>query len=81
MVEKKEIDSNDLLSKLLSFSNGDGEYVSEEEISNFTVGLLLASFDSTSSSLTATIYFLARHPHVYQQVLEGKYSFRLIHIY
>lgn len=73
---RKEKDGNDLLSKMLTLTDEDGEYVSDEKMSNFFLGLIMASFDTTASALTAVIYFLAQLPHVYERVLEGKVTNR-----
>lgn len=79
-MEKKEKGS-DLLSKMLALADEDGEDVSDEKMSNFFLGLLLASFDTTASALTAVIYFLAQLPHIYEQVLKGNHLYPLYHIY
>ncbi|PIN01714.1 Cytochrome P450 CYP4/CYP19/CYP26 subfamily [Handroanthus impetiginosus] len=69
MMEKKEIEGRDLLSKMLLVTDEDGKFLSEMEISNNIIGLLVASFETTSSAVTAVMNYLAELPHIYEEVL------------
>ncbi|KAG8369368.1 hypothetical protein BUALT_Bualt14G0004000 [Buddleja alternifolia] len=60
----------DLLSKMLLVTDEDGQFLSEMEISNNILGLLVASFETTSSAITSVINYLAQLPHVYNEVLK-----------
>ncbi|KAL0360108.1 UNVERIFIED_CONTAM: Beta-amyrin 28-monooxygenase [Sesamum radiatum] len=70
LTEKKETEGRDLLSKMLLVTDEDGQFLSEMEISNNIIGLLVASFETTSSAVTAVMNYLAELPHIYKQVLE-----------
>ncbi|PIN10908.1 Cytochrome P450 CYP4/CYP19/CYP26 subfamily [Handroanthus impetiginosus] len=70
MMEKKEMEGRDLLSKMLLVRYENGEYLSEVEISNNIIGLLVASFETTSSAVTAVINYLAELPHIYEEVFK-----------
>ncbi|KAG8376317.1 hypothetical protein BUALT_Bualt09G0050700 [Buddleja alternifolia] len=74
MMENKEIKGRDLLSKMLLVTNEDGHSFSDLEIFNNIFGLLVASFDTTSSAVTSVMNYLAQLPHIYEKVLEGTKS-------
>ncbi|KAE9449252.1 hypothetical protein C3L33_18867, partial [Rhododendron williamsianum] len=58
----------DLLSYLLLTPDQNGKLMSEEDMSDRIMGLLIAGHDTTSSVLTLTIKYLAELPHIYQEV-------------
>lgn len=64
----------DLLSKMLMATDEDGKYMSEAEVCNVMVGLLVAGQYEVSSALTIVIDYLAQLPHIYHQVFQGKIS-------
>ncbi|KAH6801569.1 hypothetical protein C2S52_002033 [Perilla frutescens var. hirtella] len=69
MMEKQhEGEGRDLLSKMLLVREEGGQFLSEMEISNNIIGLLVASFETTSSAVTAVMNYLAELPHIYDQV-------------
>jgi len=61
----------DLLTRMLITSDDNGKTMNHKEIANKIVGLLVASHDTTSSSITMVMYYLAQHPCIYQKVLKG----------
>lgn len=65
-VQKKR----DLFSQLLRQTDEEGKLLSEMDIANQILSLLIASHDTTSSTMTSVVYFLADHPHSYARVLE-----------
>lgn len=62
---------DDLLSRMVMVRDGDGQFLNEMEICNNIIGLLVASFDTTSSAITGVLNYLAQLPHVYSLVLKG----------
>ncbi|KAH6759407.1 hypothetical protein C2S51_019642 [Perilla frutescens var. frutescens] len=60
--------SQDILSKMLLLIGEDSKY--DSKIANFFVGLMVVSYETTSSSVTAVINYLAQLPHIYQGVLK-----------
>ncbi|KAK6129594.1 hypothetical protein DH2020_036665 [Rehmannia glutinosa] len=70
MTERSETEGRDLLSKMLLVRDENGQFLSEMEISNNIIGLLVASFETTSSAVTAVMNYLAELPHVYNEVLK-----------
>ncbi|PIA50621.1 hypothetical protein AQUCO_01200076v1 [Aquilegia coerulea] len=61
---------NDILSHMLLTCNEHKEYfLDDTSITSKTIGLLLASLDTTSSAITCVIKYLAEHPHIYNEVL------------
>ncbi|XP_019177664.1 PREDICTED: beta-amyrin 28-oxidase-like [Ipomoea nil] len=58
----------DLLSRLMSATDENGKFLSDTDICNNLVGLLVASYDTTSAALSFTIKFLAELPHIYDKV-------------
>ncbi|KAM7507616.1 hypothetical protein LguiA_018069 [Lonicera macranthoides] len=82
--ENKEGAEKDLLSRLVFEAGEIYRYEREMEISNSTIGLLAASYDTTSIAITFTVKYLAELPHVYNEVYEGNvaklvYSLSLSH--
>ncbi|XP_050210730.1 beta-amyrin 6-beta-monooxygenase-like [Mercurialis annua] len=63
--------NEDLLSRaILALGDDDGDEMSikEMEIGNIVMSLLVASYDTTSTSLTFFVNYLAENPHVYKEV-------------
>ncbi|KAL7156054.1 hypothetical protein ABFS83_03G117400 [Erythranthe nasuta] len=70
IVMNNETEGRDLLSKMLLVRDEDGNFMSEMEISNNIIGLLVASFETTSSAVTAVMNYLAGLPHIYRDVFK-----------
>ncbi|RVW37497.1 Beta-amyrin 28-oxidase [Vitis vinifera] len=68
--EKEESVARDLLSSLLLATDENGAVLNDMEISDKIVGIFLASFDSTSTTLTFIFNYLAEFPHAYDKVLK-----------
>ncbi|KAF3661602.1 Beta-amyrin 28-oxidase [Capsicum annuum] len=66
--KKNEENFNDLLSRLMSFSDENGEFMNDEEICNNIVGLLVASYDTTSAAITFVLKYLAELPIIFNEV-------------
>lgn len=66
--------SNDLLSRLMSFSDENGEFMTHAEICNNIVGLLVASYDTTSAAITFVLKYLAELPKIFNEVYKGTNS-------
>ncbi|KAM7510927.1 hypothetical protein LguiB_009802 [Lonicera macranthoides] len=69
--ENKEEVGQDLLSRLLLQMKDVDEFVSSMEACNGVIGLLVASYDTTSSAVTFVIKYLAELPHIYDKVYKG----------
>lgn len=67
---KDDAGAIDLLTRMLITSDDNGKTMNHKEIANKIVGLLVASHDTTSSSITMVMYYLAQHPCIYQKVLK-----------
>lgn len=74
LMENQETAGRDLLSKMLLVTDEDGQLMSEMEISNNIIGMLVASFETTSSAVTSVLRYLAELPHVYEQVYKEQMS-------
>lgn len=62
-------EGQDILSQMLLLTDEeDGKY--DSKIANFFVGLMVVSYETVSSSITAVMNFLAQLPHIYQGVLK-----------
>ncbi|CAA2962146.1 beta-amyrin 28-oxidase-like [Olea europaea subsp. europaea] len=70
IIANNETEGRDLLSCMLLVKDEDGQFLSEMEISNNIIGLLVASFETTSSAVTAVMNYLAELPHIYNGVLK-----------
>ncbi|KAJ4707660.1 Cytochrome P450 [Melia azedarach] len=67
--QKRELsESKDILSQLLQEKNKEGKDLSEFEIVNKVMALLIAAYDNPSITMVTIIKYLAELPHVYEQV-------------
>ncbi|CAI9288972.1 unnamed protein product [Lactuca saligna] len=64
----------DLLSQMLVMKDENGEFTTDMEISNSIIGLLVASYETTSSMVTFVLKYLAEIPEVYEKVLKEQMS-------
>ncbi|XP_042032776.1 beta-amyrin 6-beta-monooxygenase-like [Salvia splendens] len=65
-----EGETGDFLSKMVMARDEDGQFMGEKEICTQVIGMLVASYDTTSSALTSVMNNLAQLPHVYNEVLK-----------
>lgn len=75
LTASKEAAGRDLLSKMLLVRDEDGRLMTEMEISNNIIGMLVASYETTSSAVTFVLKHLADFPHVYDGVFKGNYYY------
>ncbi|KAI3525047.1 hypothetical protein L1887_03718 [Cichorium endivia] len=68
LMESKEIVRRDVLSQMLLVRKEDGRLMSEKEISNNIIGLLVASYETSSVAITFILKHLAEHPNIYNEV-------------
>ncbi|XP_063947208.1 beta-amyrin 6-beta-monooxygenase-like [Daucus carota subsp. sativus] len=64
MENESEATARDLLSRMLLVTDEKGECMSEMEISNNIIGLLVASYETTSTDVTLVLKYLAELPHI-----------------
>lgn len=74
LLEKRESTERDLLTCMLLSVDGDGKFMNELEIAEKIIGLLLASHDTTSTSISFVVNFLAEYGHIYDEVRKGNAS-------
>ncbi|KAL1533784.1 beta-amyrin 28-monooxygenase [Salvia divinorum] len=67
-----EGEARDILWKMLMERGGDGEFLSEKAICNRLVGMLVASYDTTSYAVTSVLDHLAQFPHIYNEVFKER---------
>jgi cytochrome P450 len=60
--EKRASDANDMFSALCRAENEEGDRLSDREIVDHMIFLLMAAHDTTTSALTSLTYELAKHP-------------------
>ncbi|KAL9264036.1 Beta-amyrin 28-monooxygenase-like protein [Drosera capensis] len=65
LAENKGLVVHDILSHLMAAMDEEGRYISEPDLINMIVTLLLTSHDSVSATITAVVKFLAEIPSVY----------------
>ncbi|MFS8009089.1 putative cytochrome P450 [Helianthus anomalus] len=68
--EGKASSSQDLLSHLLTSSDENGRYLTENDIANNILVLLFAGHDTSAVSITLLLKCLGEHPNVYDKVLK-----------
>ncbi|CAE6481959.1 unnamed protein product, partial [Rhizoctonia solani] len=64
ITDDKEARGVDMVDKLLEARDEDGKPLSKEELLIETFGLLFAGSDTTSNTLSAFCFYLAKHPHL-----------------
>ncbi|KAF6141089.1 hypothetical protein GIB67_006534 [Kingdonia uniflora] len=69
LAEKKASATQDILSHMLLISDEDGVFMSETEIGNRILGLLMAGYNTSSRAITAVVKYLGELPHIYNEVL------------
>ncbi|KAL8123297.1 beta-amyrin 6-beta-monooxygenase-like isoform X2 [Apium graveolens] len=69
-MEKKEttLSYTDCLSRILLVTDGNGKFMSEEEMSNYIIALLIGSYESTSTAVSFVLKYLAELPHIYDEI-------------
>lgn len=72
--ESQDSAAPDLLSRMLLVTDENGQHMSDMEISNNIIGLLVASYETTSTAVTFVLKYLAELPHIYDQVFKGNNS-------
>ncbi|KAL3679392.1 hypothetical protein R1sor_022348 [Riccia sorocarpa] len=60
----------DILTSLLTVADENGELFSETKIKDNLLTLLFGGFDTSSTALTMIIYYIAKYPRVYDQLLQ-----------
>ncbi|KAL3678657.1 hypothetical protein R1sor_021613 [Riccia sorocarpa] len=60
----------DILHSLLTMPEEEGNLLSDSFIKDNLLFLFISGFDTSSGTLAMTIYFIAKYPHVYKEVLQ-----------
>lgn len=63
---------------MLTTCDENGAYLKETDIADKLLGLLIAGYDTLSTSLTFIVKYLAELPHIYDAVYKGKYAYEFI---
>jgi cytochrome P450 len=73
--EGKASPTQDILSHMLLTSNENGQYMTELDIADKILGLLIGGHDTASAACTLIVKYLAELPHIYEGVYNGKYIY------
>lgn len=65
--------TQDILSHMLLTCNENGEFMTELDIADKILGLLIGGHDTASVTCTFIVKYLAELPHIYDRVYQGKY--------
>ncbi|EYU26125.1 hypothetical protein MIMGU_mgv1a024381mg [Erythranthe guttata] len=65
-------DRRDILAHMLTTSDENGNLMSELEIADKIIGLLIGGHDTASVVITFIVKYLSELPHIYDKVLEGE---------
>ncbi|PIA51810.1 hypothetical protein AQUCO_01100589v1 [Aquilegia coerulea] len=68
LAEKRASPMQDVLSHMLSTSDENGTFMSEMDIADKILGLLIGGHDTASAAITFVMKFLAELPHIYNDV-------------
>lgn len=73
LADGKASPTQDILSHMLLTCTEDGKFMSEMDIADKILGLLIGGHDTASASCTFVVKFLAELPHIYEGVYKGNY--------
>jgi cytochrome P450 family 26 subfamily A len=73
LAENRALRTQDMLSHMLLTTDEDGQYMKETDIADKILGLLIGGHDTASAVITFIVKYLAELPHIYQEVLKGKF--------
>jgi cytochrome P450 len=68
--EKRAAETPDLFSKLCHVRSEDGERFTDAEVVNHMVFVMMAAHDTSTSTLSTALYFLAKHPRWQERLRE-----------
>ncbi len=68
--QKRTGDGGEILSHFCREKDENGEYFSDENITNQIIFLLFAAHDTTTAAITHTIYYLAKNPDVKEKLYQ-----------
>lgn len=71
LAEKKATTTQDILSHMLTITDENGQNMSEMDIADKILGLLIGGHDTASIVISFIVKYLAELPHVYNAVYEG----------
>lgn len=63
----------DILSHMLLAADENGQHMSELDVADKILGLLIGGHDTASAAITFIVKYLAELPHIYNQVLNGNF--------
>ncbi|KAK6944641.1 Cytochrome P450 [Dillenia turbinata] len=70
LAENKVSSMHDILSHMLTTTDENGKYMTELDVADKILGLLIGGHDTASAAITFIVKYLAELPHVYNQVLK-----------
>ena len=68
--DENSVVGNDLLSRLIQVQGDDGNCMSDKQIRNEIITMLIADHETTSNALTWTYYLLSQNPQIEKRVFE-----------
>ncbi|KAF9618392.1 hypothetical protein IFM89_001115 [Coptis chinensis] len=72
LAENKASPKQDILSHMWLRTFEDGQPMEERDIADKILGLIVGGHDTASTALTFVVKYLAKFPHIYNEVLKGK---------
>lgn len=72
--------TQDILSHMLLTCDENGDYMSELNIADKILGLLIGGHDTASIACTFVVKYLAEFPHIYDKVYQGESNLKLFDI-
>ncbi|KAK6944644.1 Cytochrome P450 [Dillenia turbinata] len=70
LAENKVSSMHDILSHMLTTTDENGKYMTELDVADKILGLLIGGHDTASAAITFIVKYLTELPHVYNQVLK-----------
>ena len=72
LAENKASPTQDILSHMLLTSDENGQFMTEMDIADKILGLLIGGHDTASAAVTFVVKYLAELPEIYNEVLKGE---------
>ncbi|CAK9138284.1 unnamed protein product [Ilex paraguariensis] len=70
MYQNSDNTTKDVMDGLMPLKDDEGKQLDDIEVIDNILGLLVAGYETTSISITWTLYYLAKYPHVLQKLRE-----------
>lgn len=72
LMDNKAMSNHDILGHMLTTADENGQFMTEMDIADKIIGLLIGGHDTASAAITFIMKYLAELPEIYDNVLKGR---------